>query len=89
MAELVRRGQAAGDFRPDIGPADVVVLIAGISQAALLDERGPRLRERYVTIIIDGLDPASATPLPGPPPGPDAIRQLSRPRRGAKPPRET
>lgn len=88
MAELVRRGQAAGYFRPDIGPADVAVLIAGISQAALLDERGPHLRERYVTIIIDGLDPVSATPLPGPPPGPDALRHLRRPRRGAKPARD-
>jgi AcrR family transcriptional regulator len=85
IAELVRRGQAAGDFRPDIGPADVVVLIAGISQAALIDEQSSRLRERYVTIIIDGLDPVSATPLPGPPPGPDAILQLRRPKRGAKP----
>lgn len=85
MAELVRRGQAAGDFRPDIGPADVVVLIAGISHAALLDETGPFLRERYITIIIDGLDPASPTPLPGPPPGAEAIRHLRRPRRAASP----
>ena len=85
MTDLVSRGQAAGQFRTDIGPADVVVLTAGISQAALLDEAGPHLRERYITIILDGLDPASPTPLPGPPPGPDALRHLHRSPRGFKP----
>ena len=84
MTDIVNRGQAAAQFRADIGPADVVVLTAGISQAALLDETEPNLRERYITIILDGLNPASATPLPGPPPGPDALRHLRRSPNGFK-----
>ncbi len=67
LSELVEHAVAAGTIRPDVGPADVVVLLAGIATAcARIDTLDARLRRRLVTVVVDGLRPASASPLPGP-----------------------
>jgi AcrR family transcriptional regulator len=68
LAELVGRAQAAGAIRTDMGPADLLMLFSGVAHAtALAGELQPVLRERYVRIILDGLRPKDASPLPGRP----------------------
>ena len=68
ISELVARAQASGTVRSDIGPADVAVLLSGVAHAtALAGELQLVLRDRYVRIILDGLRPRGANPLPGEP----------------------
>ena len=68
LTQLVTRAQDAGAVRSDIGPADVAMLFSGVAHAtALVGDLQPVLRERYVRIILDGLRPADASPLPGRP----------------------
>jgi AcrR family transcriptional regulator len=68
IAELVANAQAAGTIRADIGPADVTMLFSGVAHAtALAGDLQPILRQRYLTIILDGLRPERTSPLPGKP----------------------
>ena len=68
IEELVTRAQDAGAIRADIGPADVAMLFSGVAHAtALAGDLQPVLRERYVALILDGLRPLEASPLPGKP----------------------
>ena len=67
VEDLVSRAQDCGALRSDIGPADMAMLFAGIGHAAALAGVNPLLRERYLTIVLDGLRPIHATPLPGTP----------------------
>jgi hypothetical protein len=67
VEDLVSRAQDAGALRSDIGPADMAMLFAGIGHAAALAGVNPLLRERFLTIVLDGLRPIHATPLPGTP----------------------
>jgi len=68
MTELVTRAQDAGAVRADIGPADVSMLFSGVAHAtAVAGDLAPKLRERYVRIILDGLRPDGASALPGRP----------------------
>jgi AcrR family transcriptional regulator len=66
IAELLHRAQQAGVVRDDVGPADVALLLAGVVYVTDgLSATQPKLRERAVTVILDGLRPAGATPLSG------------------------
>jgi AcrR family transcriptional regulator len=67
FAALVQRAQQAGAVRADVTPGDLAVLCSGISQAIELSagEADPRLWDRYLTIVMDGLRPGGHTPLPG------------------------
>ena len=57
--------QDAGAIRPDIGPGDVAVLMAGIAHATSLTfDIDPMLRHRYLAIMLDGLRPLDPTPTP-------------------------
>ncbi|MDQ1424963.1 MAG: hypothetical protein QOD72_2461 [Acidimicrobiaceae bacterium] len=68
ISELVARAQSVGTVRADIGPADVALLLSGVAHTtALAGELQLVLRDRYVRIILDGLRPRGATPLPGDP----------------------
>jgi AcrR family transcriptional regulator len=68
ISELVANAQAEGAIRADIGPTDVTMLFAGVAQTtALAGELQARLRDRYVSIILDGLRPDAARALPGKP----------------------
>ena len=68
VAELVSRAQACGAIRTDIGPSDMVMLFSGIAHAAAsAGESEPTLRQRYLTVVMDGLRPDNSTPLPGEP----------------------
>lgn len=82
ITELVARAQSAGAIRHDVGPADLAVLLAGVAHAtALVGDLGSTLRQRYVSIVLDGLRPLDPTPLVGRPLDFDALRRLRQPRR--------
>jgi AcrR family transcriptional regulator len=79
ITELVSRAQAAGALRADIGPADVAMLFNGVAHAtSIAGPLEPTLRERYMRIILDGLRPADASPLPGRPLDFAELRRLKR-----------
>ena len=60
--------QAAGAIRSDIGAADISLLFSGVAHTtALAGDLQPVLRQRYLTIIMDGLRPTAASELPGKP----------------------
>ena len=67
ITELLRRAQAAGAIRDDISPADTAMLFAGIAQITAIAGGDAAVRDRYVSVMLDGLRPAAATPLPGRP----------------------
>jgi AcrR family transcriptional regulator len=68
ISELVARAQTAGTVRSDIGPADVAMMLSGVAHAtALAGDLQPVLSDRYLRIILDGLRPTGASPLPGEP----------------------
>lgn len=88
VAELMARAQACGAVRTDIGPGDLAMLFSGIAHAsALAGECEPLRRRRYLTIVMDGLRPLDATPLPGRPTDLGAIQpaKSSQARGGADP----
>jgi len=66
VAALMAKAQEAGAVRSDIGAGDVTMLLSAISHATALTG-DPVLRERYVSIVLDGLQPNDPTPLPGRP----------------------
>jgi AcrR family transcriptional regulator len=79
ISELVARAQTAGTVRSDIGPADVAMLLSGVAHAtALAGELQLVLRDRYLRIVLDGLRPNGATPLPGEPLDFESLRRLRR-----------
>jgi AcrR family transcriptional regulator len=66
ISELVARAQGAGRLRADVGPADVALMFSGVAHAtAQVGDVGSDLAERYRRIILDGLRPSAASPLPG------------------------
>jgi AcrR family transcriptional regulator len=67
ITELLGRAQSAGAIRDDISPADTAMLFAGIAQITAVSGADAALRDRYVSVILDGLRPAAANPLPGAP----------------------
>jgi hypothetical protein len=66
VADLMEKAQGAGAIRSDIGAGDVTMLLSAISHATALTG-DPELRERYISIVLDGLRPHEASPLPGRP----------------------
>jgi AcrR family transcriptional regulator len=72
IAPLVDRAQAAGVVRADVSPVDVVLIcsLAGKLPRWRL-EREPELWRRFLAIVLDGLRPEGAHPLPHPPPAAD------------------
>ncbi|MGV9664347.1 TetR/AcrR family transcriptional regulator [Nocardia niigatensis] len=60
----VARAQAAGNLRPDIEPQDVPYLVSMIITALGAVELEKPARRRYLSLLLDALNPAQATPLP-------------------------
>jgi AcrR family transcriptional regulator len=68
ISQLVAGAQAVGTVRPDIGPADVALLLSGVAHAtAVAGDLQHGLRDRYVRLVLDGLRPRRASTLPGEP----------------------
>jgi AcrR family transcriptional regulator len=66
---LIERTRAAGALRPDVEPDDISILFEQIAAVRLGDERRTHeLRQRYLTVMLDGLRARPGTPLPGHPP---------------------
>jgi AcrR family transcriptional regulator len=66
---LFERTRAAGAIRPDVEPDDISILFEQIAAIRLGDERRTHeLRQRYLTVMLDGLSARPGTPLPGRPP---------------------
>ena len=64
---LVRRAQAAGQLRADIRQTDIPFIVFILTEAAhLAYAANPGIWRRYLTLILDGMQPARAdvTPLP-------------------------
>jgi AcrR family transcriptional regulator len=72
--ELFEQVRAAGELRPDITFLDIEYLLEFLASVRLGDpQRSAELRQRHLSIIIDGLHnvrstTAQPTPLPGNPP---------------------
>ncbi|MDV3126558.1 TetR/AcrR family transcriptional regulator [Mycobacterium sp. 21AC1] len=61
---LVTRGQAVGDLRADLTVDDVPTFVAMVTAASVALEQPPELRRRYLSLMLDALNPADAQPLP-------------------------
>jgi AcrR family transcriptional regulator len=69
LAPLLERAQAAGAVRDDLVVADVPALCAVAARLPSWRlEAQPLLWTRYLAVILDGLRPAAARPLPHEPP---------------------
>lgn len=69
LGALVDRARDAGVLRPDVTEADIFLLMcAPVHVMDNLADPPPMLWRRYLAIIIDGLRPDGAHPLPEPPP---------------------
>jgi len=67
--ELFERVRGSGALRPDITYLDIEYLLEFLSTVKLGNaERSAELRQRHLTVIIDGLHNDHTTPLPGEPP---------------------
>ncbi|MVU80737.1 TetR family transcriptional regulator [Nocardia sp. ET3-3] len=60
----VQRAQAAGNLRPDLEPRDVPYVFAMVITALSAVELNPSARRRYLSFLLDALNPAQAAPLP-------------------------
>lgn len=67
--EILERAQAAGTVRPDITFVDLGLLLELVSGVRLGDEaRTAEVRQRCLTVVIEGITNPSPTLLPGSPP---------------------
>jgi len=57
LGVLLSRAQAAGAVREDLVPGELITIIIGVAKAAEYAGPDARLRERAVTILLDGLRP--------------------------------
>ena len=64
--ELMERAKRAGAIRPDVSDADLGVIFEQLAAVHEGDERRTNdLRQRYLTLILDGMRlPPATTPLP-------------------------
>ncbi|MFL5961989.1 MAG: TetR/AcrR family transcriptional regulator [Gaiellaceae bacterium] len=65
MGELLTRAQTAGHVRSDVHALDIPVLLMAVAKSGLMLEPAiPGAWKRYLGIILDGLRPEAARPLP-------------------------
>jgi len=65
---IVSRAKAAGVLRADVEPADLVLLIWGVAATANATRAvAPDAWRRHLALLLDGLRPEAAHPLPVPP----------------------
>lgn len=69
LRALLQRARAAGAVRDDVTATDLLLLLcAPIHAVAAIADPPEDLWRRYLGIILDGLRPEGASPLPAPPP---------------------
>jgi AcrR family transcriptional regulator len=65
MGELLTRAQTAGHVRSDVRALDIPVLLMAVAKSGLmLEDAVPGAWRRYLGIVLDGLRPEAARPLP-------------------------
>jgi AcrR family transcriptional regulator len=65
MGELLTRAQTAGQVRSDVRALDIPVLLMAVAKSGLmLEDAIPGAWKRYLALILDGLRPEAARPLP-------------------------
>jgi AcrR family transcriptional regulator len=68
LATLLARAQEDGVVRDDLVPEDMMILGCAAGACTPPDPSHPELHERYLGVVLDGMRPLGATPLPvGPP----------------------
>ena len=81
VARLVRRAQAAGQLRADIQQTDIPFIVFMLTEAAHLGYAAtPGIWRRYLTLVLDGLQPRreGVTPLPAVAMRPDEMEKSMR-----------
>jgi AcrR family transcriptional regulator len=67
-AAIVARAKAAGVLRADVESSDLVLLMWGVAATAdATRETAPDAWRRHLALLLDGLRPGAARPLPVPP----------------------
>ena len=67
-ATIVARAKVAGVLRADVEPSDLVLLMWGIAATAdATRDAAPDAWRRHLALLLDGLRPGAAHPLPVPP----------------------
>jgi AcrR family transcriptional regulator len=80
-AAIVARAKGAGALRDDVQPADLVLLIWSVAATAdATRDAAPDAWRRHLALLLDGLRPGAAHPLPVPPLTIDQLRKAARPR---------
>jgi hypothetical protein len=77
-ADIMTRAKSAGVLRADIEPADVAVIVWSV--ASTMDatrDVAPDAWRRYLALLLDGLRPEAAHPLPVPPLTPAQLRNAA------------
>lgn len=64
LTPAVARAQAAGNLRADLEPGDIPNLLAMVTIGLGAVSRDKSTRRRYLSLMLDALNPAQATPLP-------------------------
>jgi AcrR family transcriptional regulator len=65
IGELLTSAQTAGQIRSDVRALDIPVLLMAVAKSGLmLEDAVPGAWKRYLAIILDGLRPEAARPLP-------------------------
>jgi AcrR family transcriptional regulator len=74
VEELAARARAAGVLRGDVTATDLPLLAAAAVSTCQVTGRGsPEVWRRYLAIMLDGLRPAGASPLPV---GPQTLEEI-------------
>jgi AcrR family transcriptional regulator len=73
---LFERIRAAGAIRPDVEVDDIALVLEQLAAIRVRDRaRTSQLRQRYLALVLDGLNNVSSPQLPGPPPSWQEISQ--------------
>jgi AcrR family transcriptional regulator len=64
VAAIVATGQAKGELRLDLTADDVATFVAMVTTASVALDQSPELRRRYLSLMLDALNPVGAQPLP-------------------------
>ena len=64
VEQVVAHGQVTGELRADLTVNDVPTFVAMVTAASVALEQPAPLRRRYLSLMLDALNPAGAQPLP-------------------------
>ena len=81
IGRLVQRAQAAGQLRADVAQTDIPFIVFMLTEAAhLAHAASPGIWRRYLTLVLDGMQPGreGVTPLPVAAMRPDEMEKSMR-----------